>query len=108
MTGFTFDATAALQRAQKCRDHPTPPTPPTDRQVESGKVGSVGGVGRMRASDPEMTSAPYLPKHPPTCAFCGVSDWHVAMILADGRNAHVGCAPSTSIWTNSITTTKGT
>ncbi len=56
MSGFTFDAKAALNRAQKCRRLPTVPTLPTDRQAEGGKVGKVGTVGTVRAFDPEMTS----------------------------------------------------
>ena len=55
MTGFTFDAKAALHQAQKCRGHPTLPTLPTDRQAEGEKVGTVGTVGTGRVSDPEMT-----------------------------------------------------
>ena len=56
MTAFTFDAKAALERAQKRRGLPTLPTLPTDRHAKTEKVGTVGTVGTVRVSDPEMTS----------------------------------------------------
>lgn len=55
MTGFSFNAREALQRAQKCRGLPTFPTLPTNRQAEGGKVGRVGKVGQVRAFDPEIS-----------------------------------------------------
>ena len=100
MTGFSFDANAALQRARKSPAHPTRPTFPTLRPAEGGKVGKVGSVGPVRASEPETSPRRILPTHPPFCAFCGVADWHVALSLADGRKAHVACAPSSHGWTN--------
>ena len=55
MSGFSFDAKAALERARKSPALPTLPTLPTDGQAEGGKVGAVGTVGTIRAYDPEMT-----------------------------------------------------
>jgi hypothetical protein len=55
MTGFTFDAKAALHQARERRGLPTLPTLPTDHPTEGEKVGTVGKVGTVCASDPEMT-----------------------------------------------------
>ena len=55
MTGFTFDAKAALHQAQKCRGLPTLPSLPTDHPAGAEKVGTVGKVGTVRLSDPEKT-----------------------------------------------------
>jgi hypothetical protein len=55
MTGFAFDAKAALHQARKCRGLPTVPTLPTDHPAGAEKVGTVGKVGMVRASDPEIT-----------------------------------------------------
>ena len=52
MSGFAFDAKAALHQARKCRGLPTLPT---DHPAGAEKVGTVGKVGTVRASDPEMT-----------------------------------------------------
>ena len=54
MTGFAFDAKAALHQARKCRGLPTLPTLPTDHSARAEKVGTVGKVGTVRASDPEL------------------------------------------------------
>lgn len=32
-----------------------------------------------------------LPKHPPTCSVCGVSDWAVALTNRTRRKLHVSC-----------------
>lgn len=32
-----------------------------------------------------------LPKHPPTCAVCGASDWTVALTNRTRRKLHVSC-----------------
>jgi hypothetical protein len=55
MSGFAFDAKAALHQARKCRGLPTLPTLPTDHPAGAEKVGTVGKVGTVRASDLEMT-----------------------------------------------------
>ncbi len=55
MTGFAFDAKAALHQARKRRDLPTIPTIPTDHPAGAERVGTVGKVGAVRASDPEIT-----------------------------------------------------
>ncbi len=55
MSGFSFDAKAALVRAKICQTHPTLPTVPTNEGGYLGKVGTVGTVGTVRAFDPEMT-----------------------------------------------------
>ncbi len=55
MSGFAFDAKAALHEARERRGLPTLPTLPTDRHAGAEKAGSVGKVGTVRASDPEMT-----------------------------------------------------
>ena len=55
MSGFAFDAKAALHQARKCRGLPTLPTLPTDHPAGARKVGTVGKEGTVRASDPEMT-----------------------------------------------------
>jgi len=55
MSGFSFDAKAALLRAKKCQTRPTLPTLPTNEGGDLGKVGAVGTVGTVRAFDPEMT-----------------------------------------------------
>lgn len=55
MSGFAFDAKAALHQARKCRGLPTLPTLPTVHPAGAEKVGTVGKVGTVRASDPEIT-----------------------------------------------------
>jgi hypothetical protein len=45
MSGFSFDAKAALNQARRARRVPTLPTLPTDASPKSGKVGTVGTVG---------------------------------------------------------------
>lgn len=55
MSGFTFDAKAALERARNRRGVPTVPTVPTQNPAEPGSVGGVGKVGTVRGSYPDMT-----------------------------------------------------
>ena len=55
MSGFAFDAKAALHQARERRDLPTLPTLPTDHPAAAENVGTVGKVGTVRVSDPEMT-----------------------------------------------------
>jgi hypothetical protein len=55
MTGFAFDAKAALHQARERRDLPTLSTLPTDHPAGGERVGTVGKVGTARASDPEST-----------------------------------------------------
>ena len=55
MSGFTFDAKAALERARNRPDVPTVPTVPTRSPAQPGSVGGVGKVGTVRASYPDMT-----------------------------------------------------
>ena len=102
MTGFVFDADAALKRARESCTGPNLPNRPNRDNLEAAKLGKFGGLGPVRTSDPEKAPVPAsdLPTHPPSCAFCGEADWGVAMTVAPGRRAHVRCAPSTEYWTN--------
>lgn len=49
MSGFSFDAKAALNQARRARGVPTFPTLPTDASPKGVKVGTVGTVGRVYA-----------------------------------------------------------
>lgn len=53
MTGFTFDAKAALERARKCRALSTLPTLPTFAVGSAPTVGTVGTVGPSCDLKPE-------------------------------------------------------
>jgi hypothetical protein len=89
----------ALSAGSRLRKPKKPNQPP---EAEVNWVNSEGGdlvYGDRDRHEHRPWPAPYLPTHPPTCAFCGVADWHVAMTLADGRKAHVGCALSKLIRT---------
>lgn len=98
MTGFAFDARAALKRARETRADPNLSNLPNRPPPQDAGLGGLGGLGRDHVPDPEIAPRPDLPTHPPICAFCVVADWHVALTLADGRKAHVRCAPSTRYW----------
>ncbi len=55
MTAFSFDAKAALERAQNRQTLPIRPNRP-DRSASGGAgLGGIGGLGTVRTSDPEMT-----------------------------------------------------
>lgn len=55
MSGFSFDAKAALKQARRAREVPTFPTLPTDASSNGEKVGSVGTVGSDYAGDAGIT-----------------------------------------------------
>lgn len=57
MTGFTFDAKAALERARKCQTPPNLPNLPNRSASGGAGLGGLGGLGTVRVSDPEMTPA---------------------------------------------------
>lgn len=64
MSGFSFDAKAALNQARRARGFPTLPTLPTlptDASPIGGKVGSVGTVGSGYAVDTEITFGEIAP-----------------------------------------------
>lgn len=100
MTGFVFDASAALKRLRESPAGPNLPNLPNRDNLLNSRLGELGGLGQVRTSDPDKASASHLPKEPRNCAFCGKSDWGVAMTLKDGKSCHVKCAPSTSYWKN--------
>ena len=51
MSGFTFDAKAALRRARETQELPTYPTVPTGEPGPPHRVGRVGRVGTHRACE---------------------------------------------------------
>ena len=55
MTGFVFDAKAALEAARKGRTCPNRPNLPNRSAPEGTGLGGLGRLGTVRASDPEMT-----------------------------------------------------
>ena len=55
MTGFAFDAKAALEAAQKGRTLPNLPNRPNLDAAEGAGLGGLGRLGAVRISDPEMT-----------------------------------------------------
>jgi hypothetical protein len=57
MTGFTFDAKAALEAAQKCQTLPNHPNRPNRSASGGAGLGGLGGLGAVRGSDPEMPPA---------------------------------------------------
>ncbi|SRR6056297_3913093 len=42
-------------------------------------------------TDGARRRAAALPTKPPTCAACGVADWHVSLTDTDRRKLHVAC-----------------
>jgi hypothetical protein len=42
-------------------------------------------------TDGARRRAAALPTNPPTCAACGVADWHVSLTDTDRRKLHVAC-----------------
>jgi hypothetical protein len=87
-----FDANAALASLEG----------PFSKSDATAKVGQpIINEQKIEASRRPM-SAPslsprlaarvnHLPDVPPQCAVCGMSDWTVAVTLADGRKLHVIC-----------------
>lgn len=61
MSGFSFDAKAALNQARRARGVPTLPTLPTDASSKGEKVGTVGTVGSGYAVDTEITHEEIAP-----------------------------------------------
>lgn len=61
MSGFSFDAKAALNQARRARGVPTFPTRPTDAPPKGGKVGTVGTVGNVHAVDTGITHEEVAP-----------------------------------------------
>ena len=61
MSGFSFDAKAALNQARRARGVPTFPTLPTDASSKGEKVGTVGTVGSDYAVDTEITHEEIAP-----------------------------------------------
>ena len=55
MTGFSFDAKAALQQARRSSAFPNHPNRPNRSASDEAGLGGLGGLGTVRASDPEMT-----------------------------------------------------
>src|SRR6056297_206054 len=55
MTGFTFDAKAALVRARNRAARPNRPNRPNRSASGRAGLGGLGGLGTVRAPDPEMT-----------------------------------------------------
>ena len=55
MTGFSFDARAALEAARKGRTLPNLPIRPDRNAAEETGLGGSGRLGAVRASDLEMT-----------------------------------------------------
>ena len=53
MSGFTFDAKAALKRARQTRGHPNPPNRPNPEPTTVAGLGRLGRLGRERASSEE-------------------------------------------------------
>lgn len=61
MSGFSFDAKAALNQARRAREVPIFPTLPTDAPPKGGKVGTVGTVGNVYAFDTGITHEEVAP-----------------------------------------------
>lgn len=55
MTAFSFDAKAALERAQNRQPLPNRPNRPNPRASAGAGLGGFGRLGMVRAPDPEMT-----------------------------------------------------
>lgn len=55
MTGFVFDAKAALEAARKGRSTPNLPNRPNRDATEAAGLGGLGRLETVCASDPEMT-----------------------------------------------------
>ena len=55
MTGFSFNAKAALERAQDRQALPNPPNRPNRGEENRAGLGGLGGLGTVRVSAPEMT-----------------------------------------------------
>ena len=55
MSGFAFDAKAALEQARKSPARPNLPNLPNRSASGGAGLGGLGGLGTVRSSDPEMT-----------------------------------------------------
>lgn len=87
-----FDANAALASLEE----------PSSKLDATAQVGQPiinkqkMDASRRPASAPSLSprlsaKVNHLPDEPPQCAVCGISDWTVAVTLADGRKLHVIC-----------------
>ena len=63
MSGFTFDAKAALKRARETREHPIPPIPPTREAAPGTGIGRIGRIGREHGLA-EKSAEPPAPATP--------------------------------------------
>lgn len=63
---------------------------PSDAQKQALRVASVAGVA-IPLTETARARAAALPTAPPTCAACGVADWHVSLTDAKWRTLHVAC-----------------
>ncbi len=114
MTVFQFDAKASLARARVGKIRPNRPNRPNQKPDEDHGIGGLGRLGTVTgenqtlpdpdgvARTPAAIEAVWddalrrarefrLNNTPPTCAFCGVSDWTVSLSDLDGRKLHVQC-----------------
>ena len=87
-----FDASAALAGLED-------PLSTNDATVEVGQLITnrrETDASRRPVSAPSLSprlaaKVNHLPDAPPQCTVCGMSDWTVAVTLADGRRLHVIC-----------------
>lgn len=79
MTGFTFDAKAALKAAQQYRTYPNRPNRPSHRAFDGTGLGELGGLGSARLSDTEVTTVQIIrsidQKRATVHEACGKKDW---------------------------------
>lgn len=61
--------------------------PEGDKTPRVAEVASVA----MPLTDAARARVAALPTAPPTCAVCGVADWHVSLTDARRRTLHVAC-----------------
>ena len=87
-----FDASAALAGLED-------PLSTNDTTVEVGQpilnrqeMDAIRRPASAPSLSPRLSAkVNQLPGTPPQCAVCGMSDWTVAVTLADGRKLHVIC-----------------
>jgi hypothetical protein len=54
MSGFSFDAKAALERVRETPTYPNRPNPPNLSPLDASRLGRLGRLGTVRTHDPEM------------------------------------------------------
>lgn len=102
MTGFTFDAKAALERARKCQTPPNLPNLPNRSASGGAGLGGLGGLGGVRASDPEITpeaiASDLYDERAAIREFCGGQDRAEAEAAAWQEAMHVAGITALDEW----------